>query len=52
MPVSRQTSPLDGTQNALSPPALTLSGKQGICVEAGSPLTKKHALEFESAAKT
>lgn len=49
MPVSRQTSPLDIWQHALSPPALTLSGKHGTWSGARSPLTKKHVLEFESA---
>ena len=46
MPVSRQTSPLDIWQHALSSPALTLSGKHGTCCGARSPLTKKHVLEF------
>ena len=49
MPVSRQTSPLDISQHALSPPTLTLSGKHGTWCGARSPLTKKHVLEFESA---
>ena len=50
MPVSKQTSPIPIAQHALSPPALTFSGKHGRWSGARSPLTKKHVLEFVESA--